>query len=149
MVDSATAVAYGSPVRATGWIDIPEPYGFHLAGHAAHLDLRQLPKTIPVPHMRSDLAFDYDSTGRFANPVLVGSAAFDDSTFLDTRISGGARGTIDTSGPRVAYSGIGGVHDLDIGQIGQEFDVATLRDPQFAGKVAGRFDLSGTGTSLD
>ena len=149
MVDNATLVASGSPVRATGWIDIPEPYGFHLAGHATHLDLRQLPDTIPVPHMRSDLTLDYDSTGRFANPVLVGRATFDGSTFLDMRISGGARGTVDTSGPRVAYSGIGEVRDLDIGQIGQEFDLATLRDPQFAGKVAGRFDLSGAGTSLD
>ncbi len=149
MVESATLVAYGSPVRATGWIDIPEPYGFHLTGHATHLDLRQLPETIPVPHMRSDLTFDYDSTGRFARPVLVGRATFGESTFLDTRISAGARGTIDTSGTRVSYSGIGGVRDLDIGQIGQEFDLATLRDPQFAGTVAGRFDLSGAGTSLD
>jgi len=149
LVDSATAVAYGAPVRASGWIDIPEPYGFHLTGHATNLDLRQLPETVPVPHMRSNLAFDYDATGRFANPFIVGSAAFDESTFLDAHISAGARGTIDTSGPRITYSGVGTVRDLDIGQIGQEFEVETLRDPQFAGKVTGAFDLTGAGTALD
>ena len=149
LVDNATAVAYGSPVRASGWIDIPEPYGFHLVGHATNLDLRRLPDNVPVPHMRSNLTFDYDATGRFANPMIVGNAAFENSTFLDARISAGARGTVDTSGPRVTYSGLGNVNDLDIGQIGQEFDVATLRDPQFAGKVGGRFDLTGAGTSLD
>src|SRR4029453_8948603 len=149
LVDNATAVAYGSPVHASGWIDIPEPYGFHLIGHATNLDLRRLPDNVPVPHKRSNLSFDYDATGRFANPMIVGNAAFEDSTFLDARISAGARGTIDTSGQRVTYSGLGNVNDLDIGQIGQEFDVATLRDPQFAGKVGGRFDLTGAGTSLD
>ena len=148
-VDNATAVAYGSPVRATGWIDIPEPYGFRLTGHAASLDLRQLPGTVPVPHMRSNLTFDYDATGRFAHPMIVGNAAFEDSTFLDARISAGARGTIDTSGSRITYSGVGNVDNLDIAQIGREFEIAALQDPQFAGKVGGHFDLTGAGTSLD
>lgn len=148
-VDNATAVAYGSPVRAAGWIDIPEPYGFHLTGHATNLDLRRVPATVPVPHMRSNLTFDYDTTGRFAKPILVGNAAFEDSTFLDMRIWTGARGTIDTSGRLVTYSGVGYVSNLDIGQIGKEFEVAALQDPQFAGKVSGKFDLTGAGTSVD
>jgi autotransporter translocation and assembly factor TamB len=149
MVTNATGVAYGSPVRATGWIDIPEPYGFHLTGRATNLDLRRLPATVPVPHMRSSLTFDYDATGRFAHPMIMGNAAFEDSTYLDARIAAGARGTIDTSGRLVTYSGLGKVDNLDIGQVGQEFEVATLRDPQFAGKVGGRFNLTGTGTTLD
>jgi translocation and assembly module TamB len=95
------------------------------------------------------LTFDYDATGRFAKPLLVGKATFGDSTFLDSHVSAGARGTIDTSGQHVAYSGVGTVRDLDVGQIGQEFDLETLRDPQFAGKVGGTFDLAGVGTSLD
>lgn len=149
LIDTTTALAYGSPVRAAGWLDIPEPYGFHLTGHVANLDLRQLPATVPVPRKRSDLTFDYDATGRFARPFLTGEAAFDESGFLDVRISAGARGTIDTSGEHVAYSGVGTIRDLDVGQIGQEFDVATLREPQFAGRVSGAFDLAGVGTSLD
>ncbi len=149
MIDNTTAVAYGAPVQATGWLDIPEPYGFHLKGHASRLDLRQLPETVPVPRKRSNLTFDYDATGRFANPFLVGKATFDDSSFLDVRISAGAHGTIDTSGQRVAYSGVGTARDLDVGQIGQEFDLATLREPQYAGKVGGTFDLTGAGTALD
>src|SRR3954468_7375611 len=147
--DSATGGAYGAAFQAAGWIDLPEPYGFHLSGRAAHLDLRQLPRSVPVPRLRLNLTFTYDSTGRFQNPVLIGSAAFDDSTFLDAQIAAGCRGTIDTSGERVTYSADGTVRHLDIGQIGTEFDLATLREPQFAGTVAGGFDLKGAGSSLD
>ena len=124
-------------------------YGFHLTGHATRLDLRQLPKTVPVPHMRSNLTFDYDATGRFQKPVLVGAATFDESTFLDAQISAGSHGTIDTRGERVTYSADGNARNLDIGQIGEEFDLATLREPQFAGTVGGDFNLAGAGSSLD
>jgi autotransporter translocation and assembly factor TamB len=149
LVENATGSAYGSAFQASGWIDLPEPYGFRLAGRATHMDLRQLPATVPVPRMRSNLTFAYEATGRFHNPVLVGSAAFDDSTFLDAQIASGSRGTIDTSAERVTYSANGTVHNLDVGQIGEEFDLVTLREAQFAGTVAGNFDLTGAGASLD
>ena len=149
LVDNATGTAYGSGFRAAGWIDLPEPYGFHLSGRAAHLDLRQLPASVPVPRMRSNLTFAYDATGRFQNPILVGNATFDESTFLDAQVASGSRGGIDTSAERVTYSANGTVRNLDVGQIGEEFDLATLREPQFAGTVAGDFELTGAGASLD
>ncbi|HTH03184.1 MAG TPA: translocation/assembly module TamB domain-containing protein [Vicinamibacterales bacterium] len=149
LVDRAIGNAYGSAFQAAGWIDLPEPYGFHLSGRAAHLDLRRLPASVPVPRMRSNLTFAYDSTGRFHNPILVGTAAFEDSTFLDAQVASGSRGAIDTSGERVTYSANGTVRNLDVGQIGEEFDLPTLREPQFAGTVAGDFDLTGAGASLD
>ncbi len=149
LVDNATGTAYGSGFQAVGWIDLPEPYNFHLAGRSTRLDLRQLPPGVPVPRMRSNLTFAYDASGRFQNPVLIGSATFDDSTFLDAQIAPGSRGSIDTSAEPVAYSANGTVRNLDIGQIGEQFDVATLREPQFAGTVAGNFDLTGAGASLD
>ena len=93
LIDSTTGLAYGSPVRTSGWIDIPEPYGFHLSGRATRLDLRLLPPNVPVPHIRSSLTFDYDAVGRFRRPVLTGSATFTDSTFLDARVAAGAHGT--------------------------------------------------------
>src|SRR6185503_11636092 len=40
LIDTATGVAYGSPVRASGWIDLTEPYNLHLVGNATRLDLR-------------------------------------------------------------------------------------------------------------
>jgi hypothetical protein len=149
LVDRAIGNAYGSAFQAAGWIDLPEPYGFHLSGRAAHLDLRRLPASVPVPRMRSNLTFAYDSTGRFHNPILVGTAAFEDSTFLDAQVASGSRGAIDTSGERVTYSANGTVRNLDVGQVGEEFDLPTLREPQFAGTVAGDFDLTGAGASLD
>ena len=149
LISHANGVAYGSPFTASGWIDIPEPYGFQLTGRATRLDLRQLPKSVPVPRMRSNLTFDYDATGRFQKPVLVGSARFDDSTFLDAQISADSRGTIDTRGERLTYSAVGHARNLDVGQIGEEFDLSTLREPQLAGKVQGNFDLAGAGSSLD
>jgi len=149
MVGSASGVAYGSAFTASGWIDIPAPYGFHLLGHAASMDLRRLPTDVPVPHMRSNLAFTYDATGRFERPFLAGSAVFDDSTFLDARVAAGARGTIDTSGRLVTYSAVGTATNLDLNQIGVEFDLETLRDPRYAGQVDGSFDLTGAGSTLD
>ena len=148
LIDTATGFAYGSPVRASGWIDLPEPFNFHLVGQATRLDLRLLPSTVPVPRMRSSLTFEYDATGRFRNPVLAGRATFDESTFLDARIAAGGHGSIDTSGQSVTYAADGDVSDLDIGQIGTAFDLPTLRDPRYAGKVAGNFDLTGAGTTL-
>src|SRR3954469_20762400 len=139
LVVNPAGAAYGSAFQAVGWIDLPEPYGFHLSGRAGHLDLRRLPPDVPVPFKRSDLTFDYNATGRFQRPVLVGSALFGESTFLDAHVLTGSRGTIDTSRERVEYSATGTVRDLDIGQVGDEFDLVTLRDPQFAGKVSGAF----------
>jgi autotransporter translocation and assembly factor TamB len=149
LVSSASGVAYGSPFTASGWIDIPAPYGFHLVGHARSMDLRKLPADVPVPHLRSNLSFSYDATGRFERPFLTGNAMFDDSTFLDAHVDAGARGTIDTAGPLVTYSAIGTARNLDLNQIGVEFDLETLRDPRYAGQVAGSFDLTGTGSTLD
>lgn len=148
LIGSTTAIAYGSPVRAAGWIDLPEPYGFHLTGQATRLDLRRLPANVPVPHLRSSLTFEYDATGRFRKPILAGKATFDDSTFLDARVAAGSRGTVDTSGALVTYSANGLVSGLNLGQIGESFDIETLRQPQYAGMVSGQFDLTGAGSSL-
>ena len=149
LIGSATGMAYGSPVHASGWIDIPEPYSFHLVGQLTRLDLRLLPPSVPVPHIRSSLTFDYDATGRFHSPVLAGTATFKDSTFLDARVAAGAHGAIDTSGRLVTYSADGPVAGLDIGQIGVAFDLPTLRLPRYAGTVSGGFDLTGAGSPLD
>ena len=65
------------------------------------------------------------------------------------QISAGSHGTIDTRGERVTYPADGNARNLDIGQIGEEFDLATLREPQFAGTVGGDFNLAGAGSSLD
>ena len=149
LLDSTTAVAYGSPFRTSGWIDIPEPYGFHLTGRATKLDLRLLPPDVPVPHMRSNLTFDYDAVGRFRRPFLTASATFADSTFLDARIASGGHGNIDTSGPLVTYSSDGVVNGLDLHQIGEAFELQTLRQPQYAGMVSGEFNLTGAGSTLE
>lgn len=149
LVASASGTAYGSPFTAAGWIDIPAPYGFHLTGRATSMDLRRLPADVPVPHIRSNLSFAYDATGRFAQPFLAGTAEFNESTFLDARVAAGARGAIDTSGRLVTYSAVGAVSNLDLGQIGVAFDLETLRDPRYAGQVDGVFDLTGTGSGLE
>jgi autotransporter translocation and assembly factor TamB len=149
LVSSASGSAYGSPFTAAGWIDIPAPYGFHLVGQAVSMDLRKLPADVPVPHIRSNLSFTYDATGRFQTPFLTGSAVFKDSTFLDARVAPGARGSIDTSGRLVTYSAVGAVANLDLNQIGVAFDLETLREPRYSGQVDGEFDLAGTGSALD
>ncbi len=149
LVSSAAGAAYGSPFTASGWIDIPAPYGFHLAGEARSMDLRKLPQDVPVPHIRSNLSFTYDATGRFEKPFLTGSAVFTESTFLDARVAAGARGSIDTSGRLVTYAALGTVANLHLNQIGVAFDLETLREPRYAGQVDGVFDLTGAGSALE
>src|SRR5439155_274559 len=56
LIASATARAYGANVTATaGSIGIDAPFPFHFQGTTAGLDLRRVPKTVPVPHVESVL----------------------------------------------------------------------------------------------
>src|SRR5262249_7216024 len=52
LVDAADGVAYGARVSARGsTIGIDEPFRFRFIGAARDVDLRRVPKSIPVPHV--------------------------------------------------------------------------------------------------
>ncbi len=146
---AATATAYGANVRLSpSTLAIDSPYPFHFVGRAAGLDLRQLPPPVPVPHVESTLALDYDVTGQFTDPFITGSAIFDASTFLGASIEAGATGAIDTHAEPLRYSGEGTIDDVDLNRFGHALEITWLREPRYAGTVRGHFRVSGTGSEL-
>jgi translocation and assembly module TamB len=146
IITEATAIAYGASVSVTdGAIGISTPYPYRFEGVAERVDLRDLPRTIPVPHVESALAFKYVVSGRFANPVIRGRATFADSEFLGARILAGATGAIDTTIRPLHYRGQGPVVGIDLPRFARELDIGWLRDPRYAGTISGNFQVEATG----
>ena len=110
------------------------------------VDLRLLPKTIPVPHVESVLALDYDTTGQFRDPFIAGRATFGRSEFLGAAIAAGTTGSVDTSRQPVHFAGEGDIDSLSIRRFGEGLDVGWMRDPRFASVVAGHFHVDVIGT---
>lgn len=146
-IAAVTATAYGANVRlAPSTLAIDAPYGFRFVGTAHGLDLRQVPKNVPVPHVESTLALDFDVTGRFSTPFIRGAAVFDQSEFLGARIAAGATGSIDTSAVPFRYAGDGEVAGIDLHRFGEDLGIGWLTEPRFAGTVTGRFRVEGSGS---
>src|SRR4051812_21323941 len=113
-IAEATATAYGANVRlSSGSIGIDAPYPFTFIGTANGVDLRHVPKAVPVPHAESRLTFDYQVSGRFVESYIAGSARFGDSEFLGAAVASGATGTIDTSVRPFTYGGEGDLTGID------------------------------------
>ncbi len=146
---SATATAYGANVRlANSSIAIDAPYGYHFIGNARGVDLREVPTSVPVPHVESSLAFAYDVTGQFAKPFIRGDATFADSVFLGAQLGAGATGFIDTQAEPFIYRGEGPLSDIDLNHFGRELQIGWMQEPRYAGTVRGRFQVDGAGAEL-
>src|SRR5581483_537011 len=118
-------------------------------GTAAGVDLRFIPRTVPVPHVASLLAFDYDVTGSFSKPYIAGRAQFARSDFLGAVVEPGTVGTIDTHATPLAFSGAGEIRRLDLHRLGEGLEVAWLQEPRYEGLVSGRFRVDGVGTDRE
>ena len=146
VIAEATAVAYGANIRIdAGAIGIASPYRYRFQGRAQQVDLRKLPKAIPVPHVDSLLNFDYDVVGQFSSAYIAGGATFADSQFLGARVLSGAYGSIDTSAAPLHYTGEGPVAGIDLQRFARELEIGWLNDPRYAGTVSGRFYVDGFG----
>ncbi len=147
LVAKATAQAYGAHVTTTdGSIGLDDPFPFHFRGTTIAIDLRNVPKTVPVPRVESLLTFDYDVSGQFSNPFIIGRATFARSQFLGAAIGAGTVGSIDTSQKPLHFSGEGDLEALSLHRFGEGLDVAWMRDPRYAGQIAGHFHVDGVGT---
>jgi translocation and assembly module TamB len=147
LIARATGRAYGARVATTnGSIGIDSPYPFRFAGRVDQIDLRRVPEPVPVPHVESLLTFDYDVSGRFSQPFIVGRATFfAPSVFLGASIGSGTAGTIDTSAQPVHYTGEGVIENIRLDRFGNGLDVAWMHDPRYEGVLAGRFHVDGRG----
>jgi autotransporter translocation and assembly factor TamB len=145
LIAAASARAYGGNVRlSSGVIAFASPFPYQFRGSASEIDLRQLPDAIPVPHVESMLAFDYDVTGQFSAPFITGHAVFAPSEFLGAQIGAGASGTVDTAVRPVRYTGEGDIGGLDLQRFGAGLNVGWMQDPRYAGTLAGHFQVAGT-----
>ena len=112
------------------------------------LDLRRLPATVPVPHVESVLAFDYDVDGTFQQAVHHRTRrvrAVGVSGRHDRRRARSARSTRRQQPLR--YTGDGDIAGINLRRFGDGLDVAWLQDPRYAGTVSGRFRVDGAGSS--
>jgi autotransporter translocation and assembly factor TamB len=145
-IAETTATAYGANVRlASSTIGVDGPYRFHFVGVADGVDLRQVPSTVPVPHVESTLTFAFDTTGQFTSPYIKGSARFRESVFLGATLGEGATGTIDTSTTPFHYGGEGNIANVDLNHFGRALEIAWLSEPRYNGLVRGRFHVDGRG----
>jgi len=148
LIAEASAVAYGAAVTThDSTIGIDGPFPFRFQGRTTGIDLRRVPETVPVPRVESLLTFDYDVTGRFAQPYITGRAVFAQSQFLGATVGDGTIGSIDTEQKPVRYSGDGEVDGINLRRFGEGLDVGWLQQPRYAGTLSGRFHVDGTGTS--
>ena len=147
-IAEASAIAYGAAVTTHGaTIGIDAPFPFRFQGTTAGIDLRRVPKAVPVPHVESLLTFDYDVTGRFSQPFIKGNATFFASEFLGARVGAGTVGSIDTEQRPVRYAGDGEIDGINLRRFGEGLEVGWMQDPRYAGTIAGRFQVDGSGTS--
>ena len=147
-IAEAAAAAYGANVTTTdGSIGIDEPFPFHFRGTAGGVDLRRVPHTVPVPRVESLLTFDYDVSGRFADPFIIGGATFARSAFLGATVGDGTVGSIDTQQKPLRFSGDGEIDGINLRRFGEGLDVGWLQQPRYAGTVSGHFRVDGAGTT--
>jgi hypothetical protein len=148
LVAAADAVAYGARV-STGdaSIGIDSPFPFRFQGTVTSIDLRRVPATVPVPRVDSLLTFDYNVSGRFHDPYIIGGATFARSQFLGATIGASTVGSIDTSQKPLQYSGDGNVERIDLRVFGEGLDVSWLQEPRYAGTVSGHFRVQGAGAN--
>src|SRR4029079_15220267 len=128
---------------------ISSRFAYRFRGRVDRIDLRHVPATVPVPRVESLLTFGYDVTGQFSHAFIAGNATFAESTFLGATVGAGTNGTVDTSVQPIHFSGVGDVSNVVLSRIGEGLDVGWMRDPRYAGDLAGRFHVDVRGTDRD
>ena len=150
LIAQAQALAYGARVTThASSIGVDAPFPFRFQGTTTAIDLRRVPREVPVPHVESLLTFDYDVSGRFSEPFIIGRATFSDSQFLGAAVRAGTTGSIDTRQKPFRYTGDGEVDDISLRRFGDGLNVDWMRDPRYAGGISGHFWVDGTGSGPD
>jgi autotransporter translocation and assembly factor TamB len=149
-VEQARGQAYGAGVTASGTIG-PGKAGkgvqYQFKGHLANLDLRQVPKTVPIPPLATQLDLDYDVHGE-GSEFFRGEAAIHPSTVEGLTIADGMRGYFQLDHKQISYGGEGDVSQVDLPRLGRALDVDALTMPRFEGVVNGHFRVEASGKSL-
>jgi translocation and assembly module TamB len=145
------ADAYGGTATAKGSIVTPapgRPLAFDLRGSANELDLRRLPAVARAPRLATDLSVaEYHIQG--SGPRITGSATLNTSTVEGATIADGTVAGFTSDRGAISYTARGQVADLNLQRIGRAFKVAALDRAEYASRINSRFDVSGSGTTVE
>lgn len=140
---NASAAAYGGQATARGTVTAGQPFALDLNGHASNVDLRSLPPQVKAPAVASNLQLDYHVIAR--GNVFSGDVALGTSTLAGASFAEGTVGQFRIGGGAPSYSAKGQVTQLDVQEIGREFNIPALTADRYAGRLNGSFDVTGEG----
>jgi TamB, inner membrane protein subunit of TAM complex len=147
VIDAGRARAYGAVTTVAGRIEpVPGPapgVQYRLKGRASGLDLRRLPKSLPVPDLATSLDADYEVDGR--GRAFNGRARVRPSTIEGARLADGTQGYFSFAGRHMRYGGEGTVSGMDLPRLGRALRLKALTDRRLAGLLTGTFRLEASG----
>ena len=142
----ARAAAYGGTATARGLVVAPAPgraLAFDVRGVANHVDLRNLPSTLGVPRLATNLSVsEYHISGEGRS--IRGTAALNESTVEGATFASGANAEFALSPTEIAYSAHGTVANLDLDRLGTAMKMDALAKPEYDSRINGSFDVSGS-----
>jgi autotransporter translocation and assembly factor TamB len=139
----AKAAAYGGDATVAGTVRMGDPLTLDLQGRATNVDLRNLPATLDVPRVATDLDARYQVRGR--GDRYTGTFALGRSTVAGATIADGTTGSFAIGAGAPQFSAKGQIADLDLQQIGQGFDVPALASDRYQSRINAAFDVRGSG----
>jgi autotransporter translocation and assembly factor TamB len=142
------ASAYGAAATARGTISpTARPVRYQLAGHVADVDMRRLPRQLPLPRLQSDLAGNYKVSG--TGTRLDASMVFDPSTVEGTNIGPASVGRFANTGGETRYGFDGRVDHANVEGWGNVLDIEALKRDTYASDLNGQLSVDGRGTTLE
>jgi autotransporter translocation and assembly factor TamB len=141
---NARADAYGGHATAQGTIHAGASLELDLKGHAARVDLRNLPPQLKMPGVPSTLSLDYTLEGR--GRVFSGDVRLDESTLAGAAIAAGTTGQFRFGDGAVPeYAAQGQVTALDVQQVGRGFAIPAIATDKYKSRITATFDVTGSG----
>jgi hypothetical protein len=141
----ASANAYGGTATTSGTIAVAgrgqREVALDLSGRVAGVDLRNLPASVPVPPLHTDIAGRYTVKGPLS--TLSAEATLAASTVEGATLAEGTTGRFARTSTGFTFGAAGTVAGLDVQRLGAALQVPAMTEPRLAGLVNGTFDLSG------
>lgn len=118
--------------------------GFRGTGTFAHVDLRRVPKQLPMPRLASAL------NGRFslfyAADRWQADTTLRESRVEDATIAAGTVGHVDVRGGVISYRASGRLAGMNVRRLAGPLDIPLLDDERFESELNGPFSVDGAGT---
>lgn len=155
---SGRASAYGVDATTAGAITIPgtgDPFGFDLTGRLRRVNLRQLPRSLNLPRVQTDVNADYHVAGSQALRVarngtnLVANVTFAPSHVPGVAVVSGSSAGMTLQRSQLTYRADVSLTDLDLQDVGTAFEIPALADGRYASKIQGHVSIQGSGTALE